>query len=74
MSLRETKTELKYEYYKEELKKCYACSEWIEKKIIKHHRNKQIYYFHPFCYLCLMGKNPNYKSLNNSSVLFMTTD
>lgn len=70
----ETKTELKYEYWKEELHKCDLCVEWIDKRIIRHRRNNRLYYYHPFCFLCVSGKNPNYKSLNDSSVLFTSTD
>ena len=53
---------------KEELRKCYACEDWIETKIHRLNRNGKILYFHAFCFLCITNKNPYYKNLNVSSI------
>ena len=62
----ETRTELKYDL-KEELRKCYACDDWIYNTVYRLNRNGKMLYFHGFCFYCITNKNPYYKSLHNSS-------
>jgi hypothetical protein len=63
------RTELKYDFF-EDIKRCDGCNEWIENKVYRLNRNNKTYYFHPFCFYCLTHKNPNYKSIYNSSILY----
>ena len=75
----ETKREIKYDdklrlkpkvaSLKEELKKCSVCNDWIFNTVYRLNIHNQFHYFHHFCYLCIIGKNPNYKSINNTSIL-----
>ena len=51
--------ELEYAYW-QEIKRCDACSDWIEGKICRLNRNNKILYYHPFCFYCLTNKNPLY--------------
>ena len=58
---------------KEELRRCHACNDWMYNVSMRLKRDNNYYYFHPFCYSCIVGKNPNYKSLNNTSILFSSS-
>lgn len=63
----ESRNELKYEL-KEELRKCYACNDWIHNTTYRLQRGDRMLYFHEFCFYCITGKNPNYKSVMASSI------
>lgn len=59
--------DLQYEYYKEEIKRCFLCNEWIEGKLKRQRLNNTTYYYHYDCF-CKVHKNQFYKSINNSSI------
>jgi hypothetical protein len=55
----ESRTELKYQYWKEELHKCEACFEWIDGKIVRLCKSERVFYYHPFCLICMCRRTPN---------------
>ena len=61
-----TNLALEYEYYNEEIKRCFLCNDWIETSVKRIKYNNTIYYYHLTCF-CKISKNPNYKSINYST-------
>lgn len=57
-----------YEYYKEEIKRCFLCNNWIENQIKRHKVNGTIYYYHLTPCFDKIQKKFGYKSICSSSL------
>ena len=54
--------ELSNEYYKEEIKRCFFCNDWIEGKLKRQLIFNTTYYYHFDCY-CKLQKH-HHKAIN----------
>jgi len=63
-------SKLEYEYYKEEIKRCFLCNDWIEGKIKRQKIFNKVYHYHLECY-CQIQKY-HLRQIEKSLILLST--